>query len=65
MYVRRSGAWRRTCCVRTGRAVPVMFWLDGFEEPFDAVGGEGAVGTVPDEQHVLPAEPELAVGVLG
>lgn len=51
--------------MRTGGVVPVVFWLDGFEEPFDAVGGESAVSPVPDEQHVVPGEPELAVGVLG
>lgn len=45
--------------------MPVMFWLDGFEKPFGAVGGEGAVGPVPDEQYVVPGEPELAVRILG
>ena len=43
----------------------MMFWLNGFEKPFDAVGGESAVGPVPDEQHVVPREPELAMRVLG
>lgn len=34
--------------------------LDCFEEPFGAVRGEGAMSPVPDEQHVVPGEPDLA-----
>lgn len=55
---------RDVCALRRVTLAGVL-GLDCFEEPFGAVRGEGTVGPVPDEQHVVPGEPELAVGVLG
>lgn len=60
----RSHGRGKFCLVLPG-VMPWAFWLDGIEEPFDAVGCEGAVGLVSDELDVLVREPDLAVGIGG
>lgn len=61
---RRSGPVRDGCALGRVTLAGVL-GLDCFEKPFGAVRGESTMGPVPDEQHVVPGEPELAVGVLG